>query len=454
MTDSNHPKSLSDSLLDLLRGELPPGERAALEARIAADPALAAEAKRVEALLAAAKGAHDLALDDEAGARMAARIRHRVQREEARTFPEVAAPPVRSLRWARYLAVAVAAEVLLVGGLFLVLRERHGPADGEDRPLVIGTEPEGFGPSVADVPSGLEPTITDGILPIEDLLAREATASMSDETIGLPSSNAAAKVALPGFTRAAAARTSDVTKEAIFARVGRRDDLKQVQASLRALAVRQESDGSFPAGSEASRVRVTATALLAFLGDGHTSRRGDHKQVVEKGVRWLRAHASDATGEEEKALLLAALTEDYAFSSGDMPASEAKERGREIASLANAMPASGAPWVAMALDGVGRARLGPAADGRGWSRAYAAIAVPSLDPRTAVVEGTALLLQLKGDSFREWNQRVGRDFRARLGNDGLARAAKPSADLDAQVGDRVEETSWIVLALQVPYRTY
>lgn len=42
-------------------------------------------------------------------------------------------------------------------------------------------------------------------------------------------------------------------------------------------------------------VGITGLALLAFLGDGHTHDRGEHRQVVKGGLRWLRIQ-QDAEG--------------------------------------------------------------------------------------------------------------------------------------------------------------
>ncbi len=43
-------------------------------------------------------------------------------------------------------------------------------------------------------------------------------------------------------------------------------------------------------------VGVTGLALLAFLGDGNTMRRGPHKVVVTRGVKWLREQQDYETG--------------------------------------------------------------------------------------------------------------------------------------------------------------
>jgi hypothetical protein len=53
------------------------------------------------------------------------------------------------------------------------------------------------------------------------------------------------------------------------------------------------SDG---AGNANQDVGVTGLALLAFLGDGHTMRDGIYKNVVTKGIKWLREQQDFETG--------------------------------------------------------------------------------------------------------------------------------------------------------------
>lgn len=70
-----------------------------------------------------------------------------------------------------------------------------------------------------------------------------------------------------------------------------------IQGSLAWLASHQSPDGSWSAGdSDASDVRVTALALLAFLGDGHTTVMGTYKRSVLKGTKWLKEQQDAETG--------------------------------------------------------------------------------------------------------------------------------------------------------------
>ncbi|MFT5153826.1 MAG: hypothetical protein ACI841_003831, partial [Planctomycetota bacterium] len=50
------------------------------------------------------------------------------------------------------------------------------------------------------------------------------------------------------------------------------------------------------AGQQAHDVGVTGLALLAFLGDGSSMRRGPHREAVTRAIRWLRTQQDYDTG--------------------------------------------------------------------------------------------------------------------------------------------------------------
>ena len=56
------------------------------------------------------------------------------------------------------------------------------------------------------------------------------------------------------------------------------------------------SEGCSGPGNGAHDVGVTGLALLAFLGDGSTLRSGPYKDVVKKGVKWLKDNQDPDTG--------------------------------------------------------------------------------------------------------------------------------------------------------------
>lgn len=65
-----------------------------------------------------------------------------------------------------------------------------------------------------------------------------------------------------------------------------------VDSALQWLAARQEKDGhwdpkNFEGGGSA--VGCSGLALMAFMGGGHTARRGDHRRQVTRGMLWLLA---------------------------------------------------------------------------------------------------------------------------------------------------------------------
>ena len=93
---------------------------------------------------------------------------------------------------------------------------------------------------------------------------------------------------------------------------GRGPGAVPVARGLQWLADHQDEDGKWdadgfdkhdPAGDRttgpgyaAHDVGVTGLALLAFLGDGHTMKRGRHRDTVVAGVRWLLAQQDSESG--------------------------------------------------------------------------------------------------------------------------------------------------------------
>jgi len=102
------------------------------------------------------------------------------------------------------------------------------------------------------------------------------------------------------------------------------------------LAAVQEPDGSWR--SDAHKVATTSVALLAFLGSGETSTRGNYKANVGKGRDWLLARRGSDGAFGEDALGHAAATlvlvESYGQSIGDPalrgPAQQAVDRLQEM----------------------------------------------------------------------------------------------------------------------------
>lgn len=72
-----------------------------------------------------------------------------------------------------------------------------------------------------------------------------------------------------------------------------------VDAALHWLAIHQESDGGWKAdkyeGTVQANLAVTALANLAFMGGGHTTRRGEYRRNVIKGIDFILRN-QDANG--------------------------------------------------------------------------------------------------------------------------------------------------------------
>jgi hypothetical protein len=61
-------------------------------------------------------------------------------------------------------------------------------------------------------------------------------------------------------------------------------------------------------GQPTHDVGVTGLALLAFLGDGNTTSKGAHRDVVARGIKWLREQQDPATG-----LIGASVSRDFIY---------------------------------------------------------------------------------------------------------------------------------------------
>ncbi len=85
---------------------------------------------------------------------------------------------------------------------------------------------------------------------------------------------------------------------------GSAKETRALRAALEWLAACQKEDGSWPDLIEEEglqrdmrySVGITAVALLAFLGDGHTTTEGAHSEVVERGLAWLLDQQDDSSG--------------------------------------------------------------------------------------------------------------------------------------------------------------
>src|SRR5690606_13155010 len=95
-------------------------------------------------------------------------------------------------------------------------------------------------------------------------------------------------------------------------RLGRTGTVVTLERALQWLKDHQDEDGKWDAddfmkhdvegepcdgpGNAVHDVGLTGLALLAFLGDGSTLRSGPYRDVVRKGVKWLREQQDEDTG--------------------------------------------------------------------------------------------------------------------------------------------------------------
>jgi anti-sigma-K factor RskA len=496
VTPENPPAQPSDEalLLDLLQGELAPEARAALEARLECEPALAAALAGWRRLQQAERTAFEPARPDGAwqvdAARVAARVRAAGRTAARRPARGRAA---RARGWARILAWSVAAHVVALAILALVLRGREEVAS--DRVASIRLD-EDFAyreaPPDYDSRAGAltyRNLVQHDLGRLGDELALVEQEDLGDLPLDTPLSEAQgsglrgsgaqdypAGVIVP-MTR----RQTPGLKRRRLELLGfdARGTLKAVDRGLRFLEARQDpGDGSFPPGPGRSRVTETAVATLAFLGDGYTSE--GHKPrdaVVRRSVAWLRRQTFPGEADPARgagaghlavhdphvlAPLGIALCEDYMLSYGALTPQGLEQRAVEIGRLAEGVRAALASeavqgtertWLLWALDASRRAGLvreSPEERSafRGWVARASADADPvARGPEDALIAGTALLYAERGTSkprFTHWSRQNGEGLVARLDDPrGGVRSAHP-------VGD----TARVLLALQVAYRTY
>ena len=478
MTQQNRHNPLSDSILDSIRGELTSAESGALAAKLAADPALRLERDRLRSMLvreqAAQHAALDATLDAKAADRMAARILDRVRRDEDR--PVIV--PGRRRLWIRLLAASVAVHVLALGVLswrhFRAPERARDAGSGESIAFAPSNGPDGDaadgmldGGADGGVQPGIESkvpgryVVDDERLPIDEVLPPDSIPS--------PSSASDRPIALypRELGRAFGIRRNDSMKRLLDSRLGATGSLDRVKAGLAAFAHLPAEDGAFVDADGQPSLRSTATVMLAFLGDGQSSRNGEHRDVVERGIGWLFDRAGDARAPlGDRSLALFALSEDLILSGGSLTPAESRLRRVSMLSLAMAVrdearegrraPAAGpdaaksadARWTELALVAAARAGI---LESSTLAASVVLVDVGAIragdDVRTAMLDGTSLLKDRRGMAFTAWNTATARTLSARLGADGLVTGtAAPRA--------RAEETALVLLALQVAYRTY
>jgi hypothetical protein len=450
-SDARNPidgKPLGDPALDHALGQADDGTPVA-------DPA---ERARWERLLDATALAFAPGLDRGAEARVTARVLARVREEESRAERVGARPAVRRGFWWKVVAASLVAHAAVFAATTWLARDRDAEAPAVS-PFVVTSRMEREG-DVATDGGATEPRDAGVLAALPDATAyddRLAVERAYVTTLLVPVEGPVAidaRPATPLMSRAFLVRTSDPAKRAIEIKVGTPGSL-DVRKILDALASRQRADGSFdaPAGKDASE--ATALVLLAFSGDGHSSLFGDRKDVVRKGIAFLRSRHDPATGEVAGGEhVLWALSDEFALAGAFMTPAEAGERAAEIRRLV-ARVAGSAPTETSraALAAATKARLAepqpvvqPAA-ARVDELADGAVRVGD-----AAERGRAILDAGDSKAFTRWMRKANQELRSLIDReDGLIRVGG-AVPVDASDADRVEATARAILALQVPLR--
>lgn len=66
-----------------------------------------------------------------------------------------------------------------------------------------------------------------------------------------------------------------------------------VQRGIEYLVTRQEDDGAFSGGRFGKNVAITSVACLALMADGHVPGRGEHGEVVDRGLTFVLDSAAE-----------------------------------------------------------------------------------------------------------------------------------------------------------------
>jgi hypothetical protein len=489
----NRPDPLPDpdeeAVLDLLLDGLDPGERTALEARLAAEPALAATRDAVRRLLDAERRTFEPPLPavvwEADAARVAARVRAEAAARETagsrRRRSEDALAGGRKRGWARVLAFSVGLHVVALA--VLAIFSGGGPEDADETRTHISFDADSMRPVEPDLAA------TEVAMRYEELVYQDYGSLMTDEILATEQEELAdvlpeeAGVRRPGDGGQSLTHPVGVVvsmSRRRLAPVKRRrlhqlgfnanGTMRAVERGLRYLRSEQRRDGSFAPGGNRGALEQTALTMMAFLADGHCSRHreGDASgEAVARGIAWIRQQLDrpEVAQQSQDALGLAtiALCEDYMLSYGWLSVAESQQRSNEIARMTQRLRADGteetgapavvAPWRTWALDAAARAGIvRPTADDerafQAW-RVAAAAANGDLSERDAfgaLAVSTALLYterEAEKPRFKAWSEAHAESLVDRLGPIGKARS-----------GDPIGGTAAVLLALQVAYRTY
>ncbi|MFN3484450.1 MAG: zf-HC2 domain-containing protein [Planctomycetota bacterium] len=251
-------------------------------------------------------------------------FRWRVREAFLRAHPEFLEAPRRpapagfwaslrqTLSYVPAWAVSVAAHVILIAVATLVFFTPRSPEEIEEERALYAHpfRPKGGAPSFPEGPPRREPADRFAHIPPRDPVEGEYTPpSGSDPVVRpkpLPRANAEKILAtsalwrqrLPKDRRLLAffdGRFTESQRKVLREAYGGAGTEGAIRAALNWLARQQEPDGKWggpvlrtEGGVEYSySVGLTGLALLAFLGEGHTTRAGDYTRTVQRGLDFL-----------------------------------------------------------------------------------------------------------------------------------------------------------------------
>ncbi len=204
----------------------------------------------------------------------------------------------------RYVTMAAAAHLVILSVLtFFVIPSKKDIGDYDVHWTVDGAENTIGDPDLPD--EGALPPASDvetvAQAPIESILPPTEAMPRPDLGEGGPGETHRPMRILRRFpTDAVASYLSirlDPSRKEKHLRDARGDlrTLIAIRKAFASLAKTQQKDGSWAPGKgyEGYREGVTGLALLAFLADGHSVHRGDHRAVVAKAVAFLRRQQHD-----------------------------------------------------------------------------------------------------------------------------------------------------------------